>query len=293
MKSFLKFILIMAGIFLLSAVLAPWFHTFLPFKFERIFNRLVMIFSFAAIFIFVRFHRELLRDYGLSWPNKQNLSYFFTAFFVGVLVLVLLAVIQLILGYSIWSSGWMMSFKEWCLALGTALGAGLLIGIIEEFFFRGFILQSLWKKCSLPLVVSILVTNVFYSLVHFLHGKKPFVGPDPTVVDSFRLMAAPFSTFGNWQSLWPAALGLFIFGLILTDIVLRTRSLYPAMGLHAGCVFFIKMDGFFFTYPQRTIFLGSSLMYDGVLGWIFLGVIWLILRKVIPINIAPQVAKQG
>ena len=54
--------------------------------------------------------------------------------------------------------------------------------------------------------------------------------------------------------------------------MLRAGSLYPAMGVHAGCVFFLKLDGKFveFLHNDSVPFWGSTQIYDGMLGWVFL-----------------------
>ena len=54
MKGFLRFVAVFVSILLLSAVLAPILYDFLPFKFERIFQRLVMVLALLALLIFVR-----------------------------------------------------------------------------------------------------------------------------------------------------------------------------------------------------------------------------------------------
>ncbi|HXV27615.1 MAG TPA: CPBP family intramembrane glutamic endopeptidase, partial [bacterium] len=165
------------------------------------------------------------------------------------------------------------------------MGAALLIGLIEEFFFRGIVFQTFIRRFSWSVPGSVIATSIFYSLIHFISHKKPFVGPEPTWIDSLRLVAAPFKSLVNWPEFWPAAVGLFIFGIILNGLVIWTKSLYPAMGLHAGCVFFIKADGLFvdFSDVSNKIIFASNKMYDGMLGWVFLAamgyLLWRIFQK--------------
>jgi len=277
MRSLVKFLTIFTSILVVSALLAPFLFDILPFKFERIFNRLIMIFSLVAIVIFVRFRKETFKNYGLVWRH-DSFRLLLTGLGAGVVTLVLLAGLKLALGKAV------MSIAERSLLAWGGIGikllmTGLLIGVIEEFFFRGFIFSNLRKRFGWNIVLSVIVTSVFYSLIHFISKSKPFIGPDPTVLDSFRLMAAPFSSLLEWHSFWPAAVGLFLFGVILNDLVIRSGSLYPSIGLHAGCVLFIKMDGLLIDYSRADVFLfASDKMYDGVLGWVFLIVMWGVLR---------------
>lgn len=280
MKGFLKFILIFAGILLLSAFLAPFFYdffdTFHHYKFERIFQRIVMIFSLVAVACFVRVKKETLVNYGLVW-KPQSLGLFGKGFMAGVLVLGLVGVVRVLAGQAVFSPD-AFSLGGWALKFALAFGTGLLIGAMEEFFFRGFIFRSLMHLMKNRLFLSILITTSFYAIIHFIGMKKIFVDSDPNFIDGLRLIGAPFLSLAEWPKFWPEAVGLFLFGLALVVAAYRSGSLYPAIGLHAGCVFFVKMDDSFLQFHAgRTFFWGSKILYDGVMGWCFLLVLALIL----------------
>lgn len=267
MKTVLKFIVILAVILLLSAFLAPILFDYLPFKFERIFNRLVMIFVLIAVFLFVRFRKETFHQYGLIWDQGSS-PYFLKGFFAGFVTLFLAVVVEMVFHHARWTFG--ANFEKVGFAVIKNLSNAIVIGVIEEFFFRGAVFSFL--RCRFSLAPSLIATNVFYSLLHFINDKKPFIGSDPTFQDSLKLIAAPFASFAGWSAIWPGAVGLFLFGLILNGLFIRTKSLYPAIGLHAGCVFFVKMDGLFVDFVERsnTLIWGSNKIYDGSVGWVFL-----------------------
>lgn len=278
MRGFLKFLLIFFGILLVSAVLAPILFKFLPFKFEKIFNRLIMIGTLGAALLFVRVRRETFAGYGLLWQSSSK-RWLLQGFFAGVAILLAITWFRLGTGYA--HAAW--PDKSWLQILGAflnALGAGLLIGILEEFFFRGFFQGVLSKRFRLPLFISVVCTNLFYASLHFMSKKKIFIGPDPDFFDSLKLMAAPFLTLTDWSSVWPAFIGLFIFGCILSDLWIRTRSLYASIGLHAGCVFFVKMDGLFIGIDGTPdLWMGTKWFYDGAAGWLFLMLLAVLLRQ--------------
>lgn len=268
MKSFLKFLLIVGGILFLSAVLAPILFKFLPFKFEKIFNRLVMIFSLASIFIFVRMDREKLAGYGLY--GAPRIPALLTAGFAGgFLTLVLVTFVKLAAGaarFEMEPLSW-----EWILKPLSVLFSAFLIGLIEEFFFRGVVYQSMVRQFRWPVWASVLGTSVFYSIVHFVSVKKPFIGPDPGIADSLKLVAAPLASLAGWPEFWRGAVGLLIFGVVLNLLSIRSRSLFMSIGLHAGCVFFVKLDGFMVEFSNHAPLLwGSAKMYDSISGWIAL-----------------------
>lgn len=281
MKSFFKFVLIAAVILLLSAFLAPILFKFLPFKFEKIFNRLIMIFTLTAVFLFVKIRVPSLEKYGLVW-KPESLGFLIRAFWLGFLVLAVMSGIKIGLGASALSIR-QLSVLGWAWDILEAFGAALLIGCIEEFFFRGFIYLSIKDKLKQSTLIALLATNIFYALLHFVSDKNPFIGPEPTFFDSLKLMWAPFMSFADVRSIWPGVVGLFIFGMILSGFFLRTRSLYASIGLHAGCVFFVKMDGYFVDNLSNSWVFGSSKSYDGLVPWCFLLMIWIISAKVLRI----------
>ncbi|MCF6157376.1 MAG: CPBP family intramembrane metalloprotease [wastewater metagenome] len=162
------------------------------------------------------------------------------------------------------------SFSDFILQLIKFLFIAGIVGCIEELFFRGFIFQSLLKDMSaLPAVC---ITSIFYSLLHFLKvdlvvspGIQPFVG-FLVMYQFFRNIIVDFHT------LLPSIVGLFLVGVVLSYSCLRTRSLYFAIGLHAGWVFLIKISSLLFDRlkkDQEWLF-GDGNVVTGILAWILL-----------------------
>ncbi len=289
MKGFLKFLAVFAGILLLSAVLAPLLQHFLPFSFPRIFNRLVMISALLAVVIFVRFRKEMFVRFGMDW-RKDSLRLFGTGFGVVAIMLALFTLTQILTGNA------HIAFRDftwqrWVYKLASCIGGALLIGILEEFFFRGFIFTRLRDKAFRgSAALAMVVTSLFYASVHFVSLRKPVLSPDPGFWDSLKLIAAPVQSFADWHAVWPAAVGLFLFGMILNYCVVRTRSLYASIGLHAGAVFFVRTVGFFTVFLEKDIFFWSTKkVYDGVLGWIFLLLIGFLLSRLLKKSDPPKI----
>jgi membrane protease YdiL (CAAX protease family) len=281
MKGFLKFVIIFAAILLLSAVLAPVFHHFLPYSFPRIFNRIVMIGALLAVVIFVRFRKEMFVRLGMDW-KKDSPRLFWTGFLTVSIVLALFTLVQLLIGNAQVSLR-DLSWQRWIYKLTSCIGGAFLIGVMEEFFFRGFIFTSLRDKLfrgSVPLAM--VVTSLFYSSVHFVSVRKPVISPDPGFLDSLKMIAAPIQSFANWQAVWPAAIGLFLFGMVLNYCVVRTRSLYASIGLHAGAVLFVRTVGLFISFMEKNaFFLSTKKVYDGIFGWVCLLLVGWILSRLL------------
>lgn len=280
MKGFIRFVVIFGSILLLSAFLAPFLYDFLPFKFERIFNRLVMIGTLLAIAIFVRIKKETLCRFGLLW-GRRSLPLLMTGFLAGILTLLLTSALNVVLDNARFVIP-SLSLMDWVSKVSLALATGLLIGVIEEFFFRGFIFRFLLQSFKNRVLMAVFVTCVFYSLIHFIGMKKIFIGPDPDFIDGLKLIGAPLMSLAEWPRFWPEAVGLFLFGFALNGAVYKSGSLYPSIGLHAGCVFFIRLDDLFIKFQgERTMLWGSKLVYDGVIGWVFLVLLACILYRVL------------
>lgn len=269
MKSLLKFLAAFVLILLASALLAPLLFKVLPYKFERIFNRLVMIFTLAAVFWAVARGKLQFPAEAIS-PSNSSAVLLLMAFSAGFLTLVILSLVKILAGIVILNIAG-KDIAEWLKLFSLSLVSALVIGFLEECFFRGFVFVTLVRRYRWAAPAAIVATNVFYALVHFLGGKKPFVDNNPDFSDGLRLVFTPFQSLADWQPIMPAAIGLFIFGCILSFLFLETKSLYPCIGLHMGCVFFLKLDGsFFFQSAGHQLFFGTSRNYDGIMGWAFL-----------------------
>lgn len=275
MKSFFRFVIIMAVIFAVSIVLAPILYRFLPYKFERIFNRLIMIFSLLAVALFVRVRRETFRGLGLARVEGSGRG-FLWGFLWGLMILSMVVILRLVNGHAVWVPK-ELGVPGWLAASAEVMVSALVIGFIEEIFFRGFLYQTLRDRFRWGLAGALAGTNIFYSLLHFISDKKPFIADPPGWQDSVKLLAAPFASLSSWESIWPGAVGLLLFGLILNGLYIKSGSLYPSIGFHAGCVFFTKMDGLMIDYQNYdTLFWGTSKAYDGILGWMLLVVVGIV-----------------
>ena len=269
-KSVLKFCLGFLFVLLISALLAPWIYHFCPFfKFDRILRRLIMIGTLILVFKLLRNRWQTFGNMGFQW-TPESFPLFKRGFGTGIVLVVGVSLVQLALGARVWHL-YQKDIWHWIGFFFKGLGAGLLIGLIEEFFFRGFLfltLKDLWNTKW-----SLVVTNLIYALVHFFPGKKPPIGQEPTFWDSLHLLGHVGPSI--WQSPKSAlaVLGLFLFGLTLSFAFLRTGSLYASIGIHAGSVFCLKLNRRFVpdvAGKMGSLLAGSKNLYDGIAGLVLL-----------------------
>lgn len=270
MKGFLKFAAVAGGVLLFSALLAPPLHALLPYPFPRVFNRVLMISALVAVAVFVRFRRELFVRFGLAW-RPDSLRHLCAGFLAGLLGLSAFALVSVATGHARLVVR-QVPAPYWAERIAGGLLTGVLIGFLEEFLFRGYVYTSvrgsITRGRAMP---AIAVTSALYAAIHFLQAKGPAIGPDPGFADSMKLILASLQALTGVLAAWPSAVGLFLFGMILNLALVRSGSLYPSIGLHAGCVSFLRVSGLLFAFnPANTWLWSSKLVYDGAMGWAFL-----------------------
>lgn len=143
--------------------------------------------------------------------------------------------------------------------LMASLVSALAVGFLEEFFFRGCLLGlALQTTTKLKALIYI---SVLFSAVHFLKPPEHLQMPDPvTWTSGFWLVGQIFGQFGNPIFFLAEFITLVAVGWILGYTALRTRSLWLAIGLHAGWVFGIKVFG---GLTERTKELEETLPWIG------------------------------
>lgn len=265
MKKFLTVLVSLAAAVLISAFLAPALYPLLPFKFEKILNRLLIISFFIVCFTSVRINRAFFEECGLRLDKKVSFTYWLTGFLTSFSILFFLILLEYKIGVLQFSE----PFSLGALLVLTSLFTGVTVGLVEEFFFRGFLFLN-FKRLS-NMGVSVVITSVIYSFVHFLKSGKPLVDTAPDMTDSFRVILSSLQVFSSWGTIWPAFIGLFLFGIVLNLVFIRTKSLFWVMGIHAGAVFLLKLISPFYTVnPQySTLIFGERGFYSGILGWVF------------------------
>lgn len=114
------------------------------------------------------------------------------------------------------------------------LPAAILIGIIEEAFFRAFLLGGLRPGCGSR--IALIASSAIYAFAHILRspahihlsGFHPWAGWQNLALSADRLMH-PFMVV-------PVLIGLFLLGIVLGEAFILSRRVYLSIGLHAGFV---------------------------------------------------------
>jgi membrane protease YdiL (CAAX protease family) len=127
-----------------------------------------------------------------------------------------------------------------------ALLAGLILGFLEETIFRGMILRIFYTATRRPWL-ALAAMSAFFAYTHFKVPTSVWSHVAPGVHWDTGFFVAFWTTFGITENFDLAQFtALFLLGLVLGALTLRSGSLWPAIGLHAGLVtamFFYRGTG--------------------------------------------------
>jgi membrane protease YdiL (CAAX protease family) len=187
--------------------------------------------------------------------------------------------------FFLWQGWYFFRFTHSLIFLFPLLSTAALVAVFEEFFFRGLLLGLCCRFLSNS--AAAVFTAFLFAGVHFLnlpHGHEE-------VVHWWSGLALLLS-WGAGLPSWPLALGaffnLFLVGIILAWVTLRTYSLWLAIGLHAAWIFgqqfFNLVTSYTIAPPDALLpWLGVSQIYGmvpvGLLTLIPLGLTALLLKR--------------
>jgi membrane protease YdiL (CAAX protease family) len=227
MKAWLILILYVAGVLLAAAILSPLFYwianAWSVVPLHRCVNRALMISAVLGGLVLMGIHHLRWIQIVGRWNQKAAWS------LVAGLILGAGCLILLIL----FSEVTLMSTKFW-----AGLATALWVAPLEEWLFRG-VLQTLLIRAS-RLIPGLLVGALFFAIVHFLKVPAEFK-PEPVSWWS-GAQALGLALNGLAENFWSERLlMLFLLGLVLGLMVVKTGALWAAIGFHGGAVWILRM----------------------------------------------------
>jgi len=125
-------------------------------------------------------------------------------------------------------------------SIALALLSAALIAFFEELVFRGVVFQL--AQATLRLLPAAVVAALFFAILHFQRVPGNLWSDDTPVGLGTGFTVAWWSVAAMVRHLDPRAFAaLALAGFALCLVFARSRSLYPAMGLHAGWVWTAQM----------------------------------------------------
>lgn len=242
------------------------------FDFLRVFRRLLLLGAVLVLAFRLKPWKDgNLRSYGLEF-NRENAGLLVTPYLVTIAAVSLLLTLEL-------SAGWLgVNLRDdFASRAARYLVSGFIVAFLEELFFRGWMTRRI--QSTKGTIAALFWVNLIYAASHAFNPRHVRVDVPDTWQGAltalglwFRHMVSP--AFG------PAVFGLFLFGLLLSILVIRTRSLWPAIAVHAAAVFILHGVVSSLTRQAMPAWAGTKLMYDGLAGWALLLVALILVYRI-------------
>lgn len=258
---------------LLAALLTyPLMQTgWVDYEPQRVMGRLAQLFILLGLWPFLKWcHLDRPAALGFGIPRRAFVRSIILGWALGVLILLLLIAALLVLGIRVPD----MPEQHWLLVLlqksAGVLISGLLIGLLEETFFRGALFGAIRQRDGLRSAV--VWSALLYALLHFM---KPHALPEGVVFDwsgTWSMFIHVFTGVVQWRHL-SSIVALFMVGVFLALVRQRTGHIGWDIGLHAGWVFVIQVSRRFTDGDDNAALAFLTGDYDGVIGW--LAAVWI------------------
>jgi uncharacterized protein len=201
----------------------------LRFPFPRIFDRTVMVTLLAAMLIWSRAmgFGALMRA-GFAAP-RANLAR--AAIGLGIALTAIATLFALALASG---AGGAATVGALAVRAVQFILPAILIGIIEEGFFRAFLLGGLRRDFGPR--GALLASSVFYAAAHLVRSPKRYylTGFHPGA--GLGNLTASAAQLGHPIAWAPTLIGLFLLGMVLGEAFLLSGTVWFSVGLHAGFV---------------------------------------------------------
>ncbi len=251
----------------LAAVLTvPLMQTgWLDYPPERVMSRLAQVMILLGLWPFLRsMGLANWASLGYGVPRREFVRSLVRGWVLGVLILVVLALALYLLGIRIPGTrdlGWLYVAEK----AAQALIGGILIGFLEESFFRGALFTAIRRRGGVA--AAVLGSAFLFCIVHFM---KPGGLDEGTPFDwggALQMFTGVFGDAFEWANLDSMA-ALFMVGVFLALVRERAGHIGWCIGLHAGWVFVIQVtrritEG---NVDSPWAFLAGN--FDGVIGWL-------------------------
>jgi len=199
------------------------------FPFPRIFDRTVMVTLLAAMLIGSRpmGFGALMRQ-GFAKP-RANLPRALIGLAISVSAIALLFGLAYADG-----AGAMVPIGALLLRALKFVLPALAIGVIEEGFFRAFLLGGMRRDFGPR--VALVASSVLYSIAHLVRSPAHYylTGFHPGA--GLHNLAASAAQLTHPIIAAPTLIGLFLLGMVLSEAFIATGTVWFSIGLHAGFV---------------------------------------------------------
>lgn len=268
----LRFFLYLLACLVLATLLTPPLMAtgWLDIAPHRVMGRLAQLFILLGIWPFLRWQGLANRaalGFGVGWSVMKPAIR--DGWALGVLILLMLVLALLELEIRVPDPTPDAGLQLAGRVLQAVLG-GLLIGVLEESFFRGALYAAIRQRDGVW--AALFGSAALYAVLHLM---KPGAWPDTLTFDSaaaWWLFAQIFVELFDWSHLDTLA-ALLMVGLFLGLVRETTGHIGWCIGLHAGWVLVIQINRRLTDLNPDAPFAFLVGDYDGTIGW--LAALWI------------------
>ncbi|MGF1614522.1 MAG: CPBP family intramembrane glutamic endopeptidase [Gammaproteobacteria bacterium] len=248
-------------------LLDPWWDGAAPF--HKVVHRTLKLSALVALLPLMYWLGLVSRQH---WGYGTNAGSFATGlgigFLVGIASLGLPVVLLCLLEVRVLTLLSEMTLPILAAILAKAVVVGLVVGFVEETWFRGalFSVVSVLSRTAYPLS-AIWITAVMFGLVHFIRTDYTVEPLEATWVDGFVVLAHSFHLFAS-SAFVDSFLALVAAGFLLGLVRQRWGHIAHCVGIHAGWVVVIKSTQKMTEVNHDSAFAFLVGNYDGVIGYL-------------------------
>lgn len=286
LKDLVRILLYFAGVIIAGALLAPPLYwaghalaaagvmSFLAeTEFQKYFNRGMLVAAVALLWPTVLWLRlRGWRELGLD-PDRRWWRRLLSGFAIAALVVAAMAAFYISFDIYHWKRA-----LPWG-RLPQLLLSAISVALLEEALFRGAIFGLLRR--SMPPLAALFSVSLIFAAVHFLKPDDAVIVREVRWDSGFALLPHVFHQFAEPMTLLASFTTILVLGWVLGAVTLKTRSLWPAIGFHAGLVFvkmsfskFTKRDEEYLPWIGEELQIGlvpvAAVALAGTLLWLWL-----------------------
>jgi membrane protease YdiL (CAAX protease family) len=205
------------------------------FPFPRIFDRTMMVTLLLAIIWLARDLNfvALLRS-GFRHPAAKSAILFVRGLAVSLCTIAILFTLAIMAGH-----GGVSDLHAAASRIPKYLLSAIVIAIVEEAFFRAFILGGL--KTDFGNRTALLLSSAIYAVAHLVRSPARFYVSGFVPTAGLSTLAHSLDQLSHANVAIPTLIGLFLLGVALGAAYLVTGSVYFSIGMHCGFVLGAKL----------------------------------------------------
>jgi membrane protease YdiL (CAAX protease family) len=267
MRAFLLFIALLAGALIVAAAVTypMWLlvGTVSVEPVHRVMNRVAMLLALIGLIVLTRrlgLSNRAALGYGV--PQSQFTQQLATGWFAGAALMLPLVGLLFALDIRGWKPGFDANLVT---LLGGGILSGLVVAFIEETFFRGLLFTAVARTSGA--VAAVVAPSLLYAALHFLGGKLRVPADDVSWIHGFTVLSNLFERYAEPLVFVDSFLALFMLGVLLSLVRLRTGSIAACIGIHAAGVCTIAIVRRATVVNVDAPYAELVGTYDGVIGW--------------------------